>query len=403
MFDAIVIGARVAGSPTAMLLARMGYDVLLVDRATFPSDTFSTHVVHAPGVAALQRWGLLAEVVASGCPALESYAFDFGPLALRGTTRPVSGVSTGYAPRRTVLDDTLVQAAARAGAHVRAGFTVDSLVVEEGAVVGIRHGSTEERARVVVGADGRNSLVARSVRATAYNTKPRLQYGCYTYFSDLQVDGLETYVRPDRGFGCARTNDGLTMVVGGWPYTQAREFAADLEANFLATLRLVPSVADRLTGANREAPLRSGAVPGYLRTPYGAGWALIGDAGYNKDPITAQGISDAFWDAERCTIALDEWLSGRTTYDKAMSGWHRERDNKVMPMYEFTSQMATLDPPPPEMLQLLAAVSSDQVATDGFVSVVAGTLSPAEYFSEENVGRILASARQPAAEVLTPQ
>jgi flavin-dependent dehydrogenase len=397
MYDAIVIGARAAGSPTAMLLARQGYRVLVVDRATFPSDTLSTHVIHAPGVAALRRWGLLDDVVATGCPPIESYLFDFGPLTIRGTTRPVDGVTTAYAPRRTVLDAILVEAAARAGAEVREGFNVDGVVVEDGMAVGIRHQGSVERARIVIGADGRHSHVARAVGAPEYNTRPKLQYGYYTYFSNLAVDGLENHIRPDRGFGCAPTNDGLTMIVAGWPYAEARAYKANVEENYLATLRLVPDVADRLGRARREAPLLGGAVPGYFRTPYGPGWALVGDAGYDKDPITAQGITDAFHDAERCAHAVDAWLSGASPFEEAMAAWHRDRDTAVTPMYEFTSQLATLAPPPPELQQLLGAVQGDQEAMDGFVSVVSGAVSPVDFFSEENVGRILAAARQPVA------
>ena len=234
-----------------------------------------------------------------------------------------------------------------------------------------------------------------AVRAAEYNTKPRLRYGYYTYFSNLPVDGLENYFRPDRGFGCAPTNDGLTMIVAGWPYAEARAYKAHVEANFLATLRLVPSIAFRLENARREMPFLGGAVPGYLRKPFGPGWALIGDAGYTKDPITAQGITDAFHDAERCTNAIDAWLSGTMPYDQAMSGWHQERDATAMPIYEFTSQLATLEPPPPEMQQLIAAVHGNQEAMDGFVSVVSGAVSPVDFFSEENVDRIVAGALQP--------
>jgi 2-polyprenyl-6-methoxyphenol hydroxylase-like FAD-dependent oxidoreductase len=201
-YDAIVVGARCAGAPTAMLLARQGHRVLLVDRATFPSDTLSTHVIHAPGVAALSRWGLLDQVVATGCPPIETYAYDFGPVTIRGAARPVDGQSSGYAPRRTVLDKILVDAATASGVEVREGFNVDSVLIEDRNVVGITgHTDGGERvqakARIVIGADGKNSHVAKAVQAVEYETRPRLQYSYFTYFRDLPTDGMEVYIRPD--------------------------------------------------------------------------------------------------------------------------------------------------------------------------------------------------------------
>jgi 2-polyprenyl-6-methoxyphenol hydroxylase-like FAD-dependent oxidoreductase len=390
-YDAIVIGARVAGSPTAMLLARKGYRVLAVDHATFPSDTLSTHIVHAPGIAALHRWGLLDRLVATGCPPIATYSFDFGPFSISGRPRPVEGIDLAYAPRRTVLDALLLDAARDAGVEVREGHHVDGLVMDpDGDVRGIRTVEGEATAQIVIGADGRNSQVARAVRAEEYHTKPRLQYAFYTYFSGLPTQGMETYIRPDRGFACAPTHDDLTMVVMGWPYAEARAFKADVPGNFRKTLELVPDVAARMRGARQVAPFLGGAVPGWFRTPYGRGWALVGDAGYNKDPITAQGISDAFLDAERCAAAVDGWLGDGKPYADVMGAWHQERDAKALPIYEFTSQMATLEPPPPELQQLLAAMAGNQPAMDGFVSVVAGSVSPADFFSEENLGRILA-------------
>lgn len=396
-YDAIVVGARCAGAPTAMLLAQKGYRVLVVDRATFPSDTVSTHVIHAPGVAAFQRWGLFDDVVASGCPPIDVYSFDFGPFTIAGTPRPVDGTAAAYAPRRTILDKILVDAAARAGAEVRERFTVDELVFEDGAVVGIR-GHDEgrqtivERARVVIGADGRNSYVAKAVQTEQYNEKPELLWGYYTYWSDLPVAGFENVVRPNRGWGAAPTNDGLTMLVVGWPYAEASAYKADVETNYLKTLDSAPEFAERVRAATREDRFTGGGVLNFFRRPFGPGWALVGDAGYTRDPITAQGITDAFRDAELCATAIDEAFGGGRPYDEAMTGYQQTRDNQVMPIYEFTTQLASLEPPPPEMQQLLGAIYGNQEAMDGFASVAAGTVSPAEYFAPENVGRIMGQA-----------
>jgi 2-polyprenyl-6-methoxyphenol hydroxylase-like FAD-dependent oxidoreductase len=396
-YDAIVVGARCAGSPTAMLLARRGYKVLLVDKATFPSDTISTHLIHPPGVAALQRWGLLDRLLATGCPPIDTYAFDFGPVTIAGS--PGTGdFPVAYSPRRTVLDKLLLDAASEAGAEIREGFTVEEIVSEDGRVIGLRgHGKAgtivTERAPVVIGADGRHSLVAKTVRPQQYNEKAQLQASYYTYWSGLPMDGrFEVYIRPDRAFAAWPTHGGLTLIIGGWPFAEFEANKKDAEANYLKTLELVPSFAERARAARREERLYGAAVANYFRTPFGPGWALVGDAGYNKDFITAQGIQDAFLDADLCATALDEIFSGARPFDTAMREYQSARDARVVPMYEFTCQLATLEPPPPEMQRLLAAMRGNQAAQDGFMRTCAGVTSPVEFFSAENVARIHAIA-----------
>jgi flavin-dependent dehydrogenase len=395
-YDAIVVGARCAGSPTAMLLARKGYKVLVVDRATFPSDTVSTHIVHPPGVADLRRWGLLDRLTATGCPPIHTYAFDFGPFTISGSPG-TDETPVAYGPRRTVLDKLLVDAAAEAGVEVREGFTVEDLVREDGRVTGVRGhgrngGTVSERARVVVGADGRHSLVARAVSPEEYHEKPPLLCGYYAYWSGLPMHGrFETWVRPERGFAAWPTHDDLTVVIVGWPFAEFEANKRDIEGNYLKAFELAPAFADRVRAARREARFVGTSVRNYFRKPYGPGWALVGDAGYNKDFITGHGIHDAFRDAELCATALDEALTGARSFDVAMGDYQSTRD-QVLPMYELTTQLATLEPPPPEQQQLLGAVSRSQEAMDGFVRVAAGVTSPAEFFSEESVGRILTAA-----------
>jgi 2-polyprenyl-6-methoxyphenol hydroxylase-like FAD-dependent oxidoreductase len=396
-FDAIVVGARCAGSPTAMLLARKGYRVLVVDRATFPSDTVSTHLVHPLGVGALSRWGLLDRLTATGCPPIHTYCFDFGPFTISGApgTRQAP---VAYCPRRTILDKLLVDAAAEAGAEVREGFWVEEVLIEDGRTVGIKGrskdgGSAIERARVVVGADGRHSLVAEAVRPERYDEKPPLLAAYYTYWSGLLMDGrVENYARDKRGFAVMPTHDDLTMVIAGWPYAEFTENKNDIEGHYLKTIELAPLFADRLRGAKREARFAGAAVPNYFRRPYGPGWALVGDAGYNRDFITAQGIMDAFHDAELCAAALDKSFSGARAFEDAMLEYQRTRDARVKGIYEFTCQLATLEPPPPDMQQILAAIHGNQEAMDGFARMNAGTISPAEFFASENVKAITAAA-----------
>jgi 2-polyprenyl-6-methoxyphenol hydroxylase-like FAD-dependent oxidoreductase len=396
-YDAIVVGARCAGSPTAMLLARKGHKVLMVDRARFPSDTISTHILHPPGVASLRRWGLLDRMVATGCPPIHTYAVDFGPFTLTGAPGTDED-PVAYAPRRTVLDKLLVDAAAEAGVEVREGFAVQEVVFEDGRVAGIRGrgqggGTVTEHARVVVGADGLHSLVARAVRPEQYHEKPQLLAGYYTYWSGLPMHGrFETWVRQARGFAAWPTNDDLTVVIGGWPFAEFEANKRDIEGNYMKMLELAPELAERVRAATREARFVGTAVPNWFRKPYGPGWALVGDAGYNKDFITGHGIHDAFRDAELCAAALDQAFTGARPFEAAMGDYQATRDRQVLPMYELTTEFATLEPPPPQQQQLLAAMHGNQEAMDGFARVLAGMTSPAEFFSEENVMRILAAA-----------
>jgi flavin-dependent dehydrogenase len=389
-FDAIVVGARCAGSPSAMLLARKGYRILAVDRATFPSDTVSTHILHPLGVAALSRWGLLDRLAASGCPAIHTYAFDFGPITLAGAPG-TSEVPVAYCPRRTVLDKLLVDAAAQSGAEVREDFAVDGLLIEDGRVVGIKGHSEQgvsvvERAAVIVGADGRHSLVADAVRPNLYDEKPPLLAGYYSYWSGMPMDGrFESYLRDACGFAAAPTHDDLTMIIVGWPYAKFAENKKNIEGNFLATIEQAPAFADRLRGAKRESRFAGAVVPNYFRKPYGPGWALVGDAGYNRDFITGQGIMDAFLDAELCVAALDAAFSGTRRFEDAMREYQRTRDGRVKAMYDFTCQLATLEPPPPELQQLLGAIHGNQQAMNDFARMNAGTISPEAFFAPESV------------------
>jgi 2-polyprenyl-6-methoxyphenol hydroxylase-like FAD-dependent oxidoreductase len=384
--DVIVVGARCAGAPTAMLLARRGHRVLLVDRARFPSDTVSTHLVHPGGVAALRRWGLLDEVVASGCPPIDTYRFDFGAFSLSGAPGTVDS-PVAYSPRRTILDAILLQAAADAGVEIREGFSVTDLVVADGRVEGIRGHAKDgptvtERADVVVGADGVRSFVAAQVQPHRYRERPRQLVAYYGYWSGLPMDGrFEVYSRPGRAFAGWDTNDGLALVVGGWPYAEFETNRAELENAFSSMFDLAPDFAERLRGATLETRLVGAAVPNFFRKPFGPGWALVGDAGYNKDFITAQGIQDAFRDAELCASAIAESLAAERGYDAAMAGYQATRDARVSSMYELTLDLAALQPPPPELAQMLSSIQGDQQAMDAFARMNAGVMAPEEFFA----------------------
>jgi 2-polyprenyl-6-methoxyphenol hydroxylase-like FAD-dependent oxidoreductase len=189
----------------------------------------------------------------------------------------------------------------------------------------------------------------------------------------------------------------LTLVVLGWPYAEFDGNRKDVEGTYLGALELAPEFAERVRRATREAPFRGAAVPSFFRKPFGPGWVLVGDAGYNKDPVTAWGMSDAFRDAELCACALDEWFSGTRPFDAAMSDYQKTRDEHSLPMFDLTCGFATLAPPPPDMQHVLGATAGSQDAQDQFVSMMAGTLPVPEFFAPENVGRIMAAAASRAA------
>jgi flavin-dependent dehydrogenase len=395
MYDAIVVGARCAGSPTAMLLARKGYRVLLVDRASFPSDTMSTHFIHPPGIAQLKRWGLLEQVAASNCPPFYNMTFDLGPFALIGSPPPADGVTEHYCPRRTVLDKILVDAVVEAGVELREGFLVQEILMEGDRVTGIRGraaGGTmvTEEARVVIGADGMRSLLARTVQASEYNAKPTLTCAYYTYWSGVPIDGAEIYPR-DRWITIAfPTNDGLVCTFIEWPREEFHAVRTDVEGNFLKKLDLAPGLAERIRSGNREANFVGTAVlPNFFRKPHGAGWALVGDAGCHKDPYMGLGITDAFRDAELLTEAIDAGFSGRKPLEEALADYERRRNEASMPSYELNCQLASLEPPPPDMLQLFAALRGNQTETDRFFGAMEGTVPIPEFFSPENVQHIV--------------
>ena len=396
MYDAIIIGARCAGSPTAMLLARKGYKALVVDRATFPSDTLSSHYIHQAGVALLQRWGLLERVHASNCPPIPGLKFDVGAFALTGTPSPVDGCHVGYAPRRHVLDTILLKAAAEAGAEVREGFSVQELMLEDGRVVGIKGQTRDgrqvtERARIIIGADGMRSLVARTMRAPRYHERPTYTCNYYSYWSGVPLEFAELYPRAHRMIIALPTNDGLTLITVLWPRQEFERVRANVEGHFWQEIEHhTPQLAARMRAGRRvEKFYGTGDIPNFFRQPYGPGWALVGDAGYHKDPVGAQGITNSFQSAELLAEALDQAFSGRLPLAQALAHYEQQRNQMMLPLYEYNSQLATLAPPPPELQQVLAALRWNQIETSRFFGVLAGSVPVQEFFAPDKLERLI--------------
>jgi len=397
-YDVVIVGARPAGAATAMLLARAGLRVLAVDQARFPSDTLSTHQVQLPGVARLARWGLLDTIAASNCPPTRDVRFDPGPAVLTGRFPAYDGADALYSPRRTVLDAALVDAARAAGAEVSEGFRVAELITSGGRVRGIRGSSRGTRgenaavtitARLVIGADGKHSTVARAVAAPDYQRRPALTAAAYTYWSGLPVAGGEMYARHRRVVAAWPTNDGLVMTYVALPASEFAAFRADLEASFLATLDLAGDLGERARSATRAERFRATCdLPNTIRKPYGPGWALAGDAGLVMDPITGQGIGHALRDAEELARAVVAGLSGDARLDRELGAYHKRRDAQTLPMYRFTTELATFSADPAGAV-LFPALARDQARTDEFFGVLTGAVPVGRYFSARSLVRIL--------------
>lgn len=383
MYDVIIVGARVAGASTALLLARRGLRVLAVDRATFPSDTLSTHQVQVPGAARLARWGLLDRLVAAGTPTTRRVRLDQNGIVLDGAFPTVDGVDALISPRRTVLDAVLVDAAREAGAEVRENVVVEELV--DGGIRCREKGGAPvvERAPLIVGADGKHSLVARSVGAREYRRHAPRSVAFYAYWEGVPLERGEMYGRPQRIVGAWPTNDGLVITYLAWPVAEFDAIRRDVEGAALRSLDAT-GLGERIRAGRRVERFRgSPELPAFFRRPYGPGWALVGDAGLTLDPITGQGIGHALRDAELLAdaIASESFATGRPLAD-----YHRARDSATLPMARMTARLSRLAPPPPGERVLFEALARDPGL---FFGVLSGVVSPDAVFSPRGLVRLL--------------
>lgn len=365
-WDVIVVGARVAGASTALLLARAGLRVLCLDRARYGSDTLSTHALMRAGTLQLHRWGLLETMAAAGTPAVRRTVFHYGDDTVSVTIRPAAGVDALYAPRRTVLDRIIVDAAVEAGAVVRFGTAVTGLLHDDGGrVAGVatrdRDGSVRmEHAALIIGADGRHSLVADAVRSPVQAVGRAASAFLYGYWAGLTAGGYEWYYRPGFSAGVIPTNDALTCVfVGAEPALVTRLIGDGGTEDAFARLAVDSSVAELVGGGRRVGTLRyMRGMPGRLRRSWGAGWALVGDSGSWKDPLSTHGITDALRDAEllaRAVVAAPG--PGRAQLD-ALADYQRLRDRFAVPMLETSDRIAGYGWDLDELRRLLMNMSS---------------------------------------------
>ncbi|HVI73953.1 MAG TPA: NAD(P)/FAD-dependent oxidoreductase [Anaeromyxobacteraceae bacterium] len=343
-YDAIVVGARVAGAATAMLLARAGVRVLVVDRARLGDDALSTHALMRGAVLQLHRWGLLPALEAAGTPPIRSATFHYAEEEIQVAIKPRDGIDALYAPRRTVLDPLLVRAAAAAGAHVVHGVSAVGLVRDargrvSGAVLADGDGSlTRVEAPIVIGADGIRSPIARMTGAPVERAGRSATAVIYGHLVGLALDGYHWYYRPGVGAGAIPTNDGRTCLFVALPPARfLHELRGGIEPLYRRVLAEAdPELARAVAHARLDAKLRSfPGTPGFLRRAWGPGWALVGDAGYFKDPLTAHGITDALRDAELLARAAV------TGTDAALAAYQAVRDEVSLGLFEVTERIAS--------------------------------------------------------------
>ncbi len=368
-YNVIVVGARAAGAATAMLLAQQGMSVLVLDRDRYGTDTLSTHALMRGGVLLLSRWGLLDQIVDAGTPAIRRTTFYYGAETVSVAIKPSPGVDALYAPRRTVLDRVLVDAAVAAGAEVRFGVTVTGLRRDrsgrvEGVIGRDRAGAAvEARAGLVVGADGVRSKVAREAGARTLHSGTGASAVMYGYWSGLEVEGYEWFYRPGHSAGLIPTNNGEVCVFAGVP-------AGDRQAAYRHLLAVATGGDRRLLAAQPPRRVRTWiGRPGFIRQAYGPGWALVGDAAFFQDPLSTHGITDALRDAELLSRAL-------AAGDTDSLADHREKI--IRPLFDVVDRIASYDWDLAELQRLLrrlsAAMSQEvDLLEDTVASVPAGS------------------------------
>lgn len=399
-YDVIIVGARCGGAPLAMLLARAGHKVLLLDRMAFGSDIMSTHFLKRTGASHLANWGLLDELKAINTPAIRELNFHIDDLHLTGSAPPHGEVDADYTPRRFYLDKILVEAAIAAGVQVRDKFSVKELLFEDNRVVGIRGSSANgevvsEKAKVVVGADGVRSMVANAVKAETYVDAGIHTCGHYAYYSGMRdrddAASLHILTNERRFYITFPTNDDLDMVFLFWPTEMAQTVSADKESAFAESLKSVPELEARVQRGKRESRITgSHLLHNFFRRAHGPGWALVGDAALHRDPITAQGITNAFTHAAILAEEICMGLGGEKPLDTALADYDNRQFALLKPMFDYTVHLAKLQPLPAEVKSMLPAVVNDPVAISAFIGAFMGSVPLDQVFPQTVMQRFAA-------------
>ncbi len=351
--DVIIVGARCAGSSLARLLAEAGRRVVVLDRATFPSDRLSSHLLLEKGVHLLREWGLLDDLLALGVPPVEMSRFAFGDwwVDIRHEHSEDEPPRFTCAPRRILLDQMMVEAARRAGAVVEEGVRVSSVIREAGRITGVvarREDGTDLtlKARVVIGADGLHSTVAAQVGSEVLFESAETTCQVYAYWRDVELDHMELGLRPGVAYGAFVADDGLVLVSVSRPVRHWRELWQGGEDAYRATLaEAFPGAAERMFAGTRVSPLRgTDDLPNRLRTAAGAGWALVGDAAMHKDPVTGLGMSDAFHGSAVLAAELGPSLDADDeAVDAALGRYAVRFFEATRPTFDLACRMAAHD------------------------------------------------------------
>ncbi|MCP2315009.1 2-polyprenyl-6-methoxyphenol hydroxylase [Nocardia amikacinitolerans] len=388
--EVVVVGARCAGSATAAAFARAGVRVVLLEASRFPSDTLSTHLLWPGGVAELARLGALDRVTALGAPPLRTaYAAGAGH-TIRSPFAPVDGIDYALCVRRTGLDAALAATAVEAGADLREGARVGELLWRGERCAGVRYadasGTRELRAALVVGADGRRSTVARLAGAA----RPRLSApsgrDCYfAYWRDTSGGWREVAAQwrdgPDLGtaFPC---DNGLLLALVQPPSSAERPGRSGAERRYREAIERIPGLADRLAGCERVGRVRSATgLVSYFRRSSGPGWALPGDAGHFKDPVTAQGIRDALHYGRRLGELAAPMLHDPDRLDATLRAWESQRLADCLDIYQWTNRLARAAAMSPLEIQLYRRATSDPELARAVTAIFSRTRDPKDVFT----------------------
>lgn len=380
-FDVVIVGARCAGSPLALFLARAGLSVCVVDQAGFPSDTLSTHMFQLSGIEVMQELGVFDAVLGCGAPPIRDTYMKFedadlsGPPRLRENDIPIPMLCV----RRLSLDIHLVRAAMDAGIDVRLQRRVTELIERNGRVVGVRVADREGKTSVieadlVVGADGRNSTVARLTGARRYHVMPSERISTWAYFKNVPREPVARvfYYRKDDDFIVAAPADDGHFIAVACPSIDRLDstYRTDSEGWFKQTMARCKPVGELLAGAERVTKFRGlTRFEGYFREATGPGWVLAGDAGHFKDPTPGQGISDALRQVKRLSQAIVRGFADPSTREDELRQWWRWRDRDAIQHHWFSFDVGRGGPLSPVMVEILRGIARNDETRMDFLDI----------------------------------